>query len=258
MSPDTPRLILSPRGTDDGERLAAAAAPRGWQVERLKRWRVPADYAAPPEVALYGEPLFCRVLAAQIDRVLLEPPHDWLLGLPSTLLGRAVGFTTLGALSDERPLFVKPPDDKLFPAAVYAKPSALLAERADLGPDEPVLISDPVRIAREYRVHLLAGEAVACSRYAIAGDLDIGVDDGCHRARAVAEQAAAAADTPSAVVIDVGPLADGRWIVVEANPCFGAGLYAAEPGPVLDVLRAACLRPGDGDGRFCNPVVLEE
>lgn len=255
-----PDLILSPRGTADGERLAAAAEARGWTVRRLTRWRVDADFVAAPDLAIYGEPLFCRVLAAQIGRVMLEPPHDWLTGLPQRLLRRRVRFTTLGALASDGPLFVKPPDDKLFPAQVYADPASVLRARADLGGDEPVLVSDPVRFAREYRVHLLDGRAVAASRYAIDGDLAPGADDpGCADARRVAEEAAAALGdrTPAAVVIDVGPLDDGGWAVVEANPCFGAGIYAAAPDPVLDVLRAACCHPGDADPRFCNPVVLD-
>lgn len=104
MSP--PQLFLSPRGTDDGERLARAAVARGWSVERLPRWRMPPDASIGPTLAIYGEPLFCRVLAAQIGRHLLEPPADWMTGLPSDLLGRAVRFTTLGALG-AGPLFVK-------------------------------------------------------------------------------------------------------------------------------------------------------
>lgn len=37
-------------------------------------------------VAIYGEPLFARIVAAQLGRVLLEPALDWLVHLPRALI----------------------------------------------------------------------------------------------------------------------------------------------------------------------------
>jgi len=258
-----PHLVLSPRQSDDGARLARAAKARGWTIERLPRWRVDAERAMPVELAIYGEPLFARVVAAQIGRVMLEPPHDWLTHVPRRFSGRSIVFTTLDGIDDlEWPCFLKPPDDKIFPAAVYASADALRTARPDLPGTEPLIASEPVRFTTEYRVHMLDRRAVSCSRYAVDGDLDPSPDDPhISAAAAFAEEvsAAVAEHTPPAVVVDVGRLADDSWAVVEANPCFGAGIYAGAPERILDVLLAAC-GPLDAPGpkRFRMPVVLEE
>lgn len=256
-----PELVLSPRDTEDGRRLAEAARAAGWAVHRLEGWRAPAGWTPEPDLALYGEPLFCRVLAAQLGRVLLEPNHDWLARLPAWATRRRVRCIRLGDVPSEAfPVFLKPPDDKLFPARVYDGPEPFLA-RPDLPPDEPVIASEPVRFATEHRVHLLDGAAVACSRYSVGGALSVdAADPDRAEAMAFAAKVAQADPVPPAVVVDVGRLEDGSWAVVEANPAFGAGIDAAAPLPVLDVLRSAC-RPQAGLPKalaaFTYPVLLE-
>lgn len=258
-----PHLLLSPRRTPDAARLSAAATARGWSVQRLEGWRPPSDARLPDALALYGEPLFARVVAAQAGRALLEPPHDWLARVPRAYARRAIAMTTLGGLEGlSWPRFVKPPDDKLFPAQVYRSAAEVWAGRSDLTGDEPALVSEPVSFRSEFRVFMWRGQAVACSRYAVeGGELSLsGSDPDCAEARRVAEEVAAATPewTPPSVVIDVGRLMDGAWAVIEANPCFGAGLYEADPDPVLDVLLEACRQePGEGLERFLYPVVLE-
>lgn len=257
-------LILSPRGTEDIERLDRAARAHGWTVERPTAWRLDPDVRRPGSLAIYGEPLFARVAAAQLDVVLLEPPLDWLTHLPPELLHREVAALQLGDIDHlSWPCFLKPPDDKLFAARVYPSAKALRALRPDLNPDDEVLASEPVRFADEFRVHLLHHRAVRCSRYAVWGELSPSdADPACAQAAEIAQRAARAIaeHTPPTVVIDVGRLDDGRWAVVEANPCFGAGLYAGDPTPVLKVLRAAC-HPAPlptALARFGRPVVLED
>ncbi len=231
-------LVLSPRGTDDANRLAVAAEARGWSVAKLPRWRVEAPLA--PPLVLYGEPLFCRVVAAQVDHVMIEPPHDWLLGVPAAFAGRRIRYERFDALPNlEYPAFIKPPDDKIFPAQVYAEATALAA-RDDIAPDQRVLVSEPVRFTEEHRVHVLDGAAVSVRRYAVDGDIAEGVGDD-EAAALAAEVARVTPDTPPAVVIDVGRVAEGGWAVVEANPAFGAGTYGADASAILDVLAAACL-----------------
>ncbi|MEU6895006.1 ATP-grasp domain-containing protein [Streptomyces sp. NPDC046557] len=64
---------------------------------------------------------------------------------------------------------MKPPREKSFPAVVYPDGSRLPA-----GPDArtPVLLSEVVEFAVEYRLFLLDGEIAAGSRYAVYGRLD--------------------------------------------------------------------------------------
>jgi len=46
---------------------------------------------------------------------------------------------------------------------------------------------------------------------------------------------------PPACTLDVGRLGNGTWAVIEANPCWGAGLYGCDPAAVLDALSAAMI-----------------
>lgn len=63
---------------------------------------------------------------------------------------------------------------------------------------------------------------------------------------------------PSAFVLDVGVTLERGWAVVEANPCWGAGLYGCEPQRVLEVLRGSLKHRAlmkDGDWRWTSPRV---
>ncbi len=52
-------------------------------------------------------------------------------------------------------------------------------------------------------------------------------------------------ELPPAVVIDVGMIEQRGWAIVEANPCWGSGIYACDEDAVLDTLERACLRPSE-------------
>jgi len=44
---------------------------------------------------------------------------------------------------------------------------------------------------------------------------------------------------PPAGVVDVGIIEQSGWAVIEANPCWGAGLYGCSPMAVLNTIRRA-------------------
>ncbi|MER5202468.1 ATP-grasp domain-containing protein [Streptomyces sp. NPDC002825] len=242
------------RRTSTMELLAGEAAGRGMAVlaaEEIATAMGPAYW--------YGGPAAGARLAGRLGFALLEPADDWLAGLPEEFTGREVRAATLAdAWALDRPTFVKPPRDKSFPADVYGDGSRL---PTDLDPATPVLLSEVVTFAAEYRLFLLDGHIVTGSRYTVFGRLDPRPLD---RDVAVAGEIAAFVDRlvaeagptlPSAVVVDVGQLLDPyrpghRWAVVEANMAWFSHAYAADPGRVLDVvLRAAGPRervqPGD-------------
>lgn len=253
-------LVMPGRRTSTMELLAVEAAGRGMEV------RAAEDLGPVPGPAhWYGGPLAGARLAGRLGFALLEPVDDWLAELPEEFTGRDVRSATVAdARALERPTFVKPPRDKSFPAAVYADGSRL---PADLDPATPVLLSEVVTFAAEYRLFLLDGRIAAASRYAVFGRLDphplhADATDRADRATTgeIAEfvdrlVAAAGQSLPSAVVLDVGQLLDPyrpghRWAVVEANMAWFSHAYAADPARVLDVvLRAAGprerVRPDD-------------
>ncbi|MFJ5231279.1 ATP-grasp domain-containing protein [Kitasatospora sp. NPDC088391] len=243
------------------ELLVAEAAGRGMPVRAAEE----PGLTAP--AYWYGGPVAGARLAERLGFALLEPTDGWLAELPEEFTGRRVRAGTLAdAWAIDRPTFVKPPRDKSFPAEVHTDGSRL---PADLDPATPVLLSEVVTFAAEYRLFLLDGRIAAASRYAVFGRLDprpLGTDRADREDREPAGQlaefvdrlAAAAGPTlPSAVVVDVGQLLDPyrpghRWAVVEANMAWFSHAYAADPARVLDVvLRAAGprehVRPRDAD-----------
>jgi hypothetical protein len=238
-----PTLILTPRFTQDAQALWRAACRIGWQVERLASWRVPVEVQVAEEPVLYLEGLLGPHLAMQFGLKLLEPAVDWLPRLPEEYRKRDV---TLSTLKDARLLksraFIKPPNDKSFPARVYLG-TELPTEYED---DTPVLISDVVSWVKEFRCFVLDRRLMAISIYLRNGELQ----RECGFAAADAELAEAErmvervladerVDLPRAAVIDVGVIAERGWAVVEQNAAWGSGIYGCDPAQVLEVLRHA-------------------
>ena len=150
-----PTLILTPRFTEDAQALWRAASQLGWRVERLTSWRVPEDVRAAPAPVLYLEAMFGPALAEQFGLRLLEPPVDWLPRLPHDYRKRWVELTTLRTARARRePAFVKPPNDKSFPARVYT------GSQLPDGYDEssPVLVAEVVTWEKEFRCFVLDRE----------------------------------------------------------------------------------------------------
>lgn len=159
-----PTLVLPPRITPDTHAMLAAARTAGWDALRLDSWRVPTGLNG-RDVALYGEPLFADVVAPSLGIALLQAPFDWLPRLPERYRRREVRFTTLAAArTHQQPAFIKPADDKCFPARVYAR-GAELPDAAVLPGETPVLISEVVSWQVEYRCFVADRAVVTCSPY---------------------------------------------------------------------------------------------
>lgn len=238
-----PTLILSPRHTDDSQALWRAAIARNWNVHRLSNWRIDEAAAGCHEPFLYAEALFGPTLAEQLGVVLLDPPEDWLCRLPERYSRRRVELSTLGeARMLSRPAFIKPPNDKSFPAAVYAPDALPVAFDADM----TVLVAEPVSFASEFRCFVMDRRVRTFSLYSRLGEVlpSGGSSD--------AEDTALLSfvdslldddsiDFPRACVVDCGPIEGRGWAVVELNAAWGAGIYACNPDDVLDVVRMATV-----------------
>jgi hypothetical protein len=246
-----PTLVLAPRYTPDSIAMGTAAATAGWDVERLPSWRVPDWLKGRRHVALYAEPLFASAVAEELDLALLEPPLDWLIHLPQRYTCRSVRLTTLiEARGGAQPFFIKPADDKCFPARVYQSGDGL--PDTGLLPDStPVLVAEPVEWDIEFRLFVLNRLVVTYSPYLRQGQLARTADGAW--TTATEDEIAAALEfssrvladgtisLPPAVALDVGFIKGRGWAVVEANAAWGAGIYGCEPSAVLPVVQRACV-----------------
>jgi ATP-grasp domain, R2K clade family 2 len=240
-----PTLILTPRFTEDAQALWRAANQLGWNVERLRSWQVPDELRQVSEPVLYLEALFGQTLAAQFGLRLLEPEIDWLPNLPAEFRQRRISLTTLGACRDlVEPAFIKPPNDKSFPAKVYT--GMELPHEYD--ENTPVLVAEVVVWEKEFRCFILDRQIRAISIYLRAGKLQRDLEF------AVTEVELAAAEAfvqklladlrielPRAAVVDVGTIFERGWAVVEQNAAWGSGIYGCNPVEVLEVLRYAAV-----------------
>jgi hypothetical protein len=243
-----PTLILPPRYTEDSIALWRAAIAAGWSTVRLPGWRIDPGFSAEDPV-VYGEPLFVSTVADQLGLAPLEPPFDFLARLPERFRLRGVRFANgVDIAGLTFPAFLKPADDKWFPAAVYRSAAALAGW---VIPDAaPVLWSQPVSWEIEFRCFIAERRNLTFCPYARRGEL-VQADNGtwvCSED----ERAAAAnflddllvsseIDLPPALVIDVGLIEGRGWAVVEANPCWGAGIYGCDAQQVLNALHASVV-----------------
>jgi ATP-grasp domain, R2K clade family 2 len=240
-----PTLILTPRFTEDAQALWRAATQLGWDVERLRSWQVPEELRSIAEPVLYLEGLFGQTLAAQFGLQLLEPPLDWLPNLPEEFRQRHVSLSTLGACRKiVEPTFIKPPNDKSFPARVYTG--------ADLPPEyddeTPVLVADVVAWEKEFRCFILDRQIRTISVYLRDGALQRDRDFESSPAELAKVEsyvekllADRRIELPRTAVLDVGMIADRGWAVVEQNAAWGSGIYGCDPIQVLEVLRYTAI-----------------
>jgi hypothetical protein len=240
-----PTLILSPRYSDDSITLRRSAIALGWDVMRLASWHCPEDFE-PEEPVLHGEPLFNTSVAEQLGLKLIEPPEDFLVELPREYVGRDVRLLTAAeARTLPGPVFLKPPNQKTFPAKVY--PSG--AELPEMRDEDPVLASETVNWIAEFRFFIRDRRVRAWSPYWLHGALarkdDEWVFDPVLMAmtRGLVDRLVddPRVDLPAALVLDAGVIRDVGPAVVEANTASGAGIYGCDPRDVLEVLRAATV-----------------
>jgi ATP-grasp domain, R2K clade family 2 len=240
-----PTLILTPRFTDDSQALWRAAGQLGWHVERLVSWRVPADLRTVAEPVLYLEALFGPILAEQFGLRLHEPAIDWLPRLPEEFRKRQISLMPLRAARQlVEPAFIKPPNDKSFPARVYT--GRELPEGYD--EESPVLVAEVVKWESEFRCFVLDRQPMTLSVYLRDGELQREqgfASSAVELAEAEATVRSVLADprvdVPRAAVLDVGVIAGRGWAVVEQNAAWGSGIYGCDPVRVLEVLRHAAV-----------------
>ena len=240
-----PTLILTPRFTEDSQMLWRSARQLGWDVERLKTWRLPTRLQSVADPVFYVEALFGPSLAQEIGLALLEPAEDWLICLPYSYRKRQISMMSMAqAKQITQPAFIKPPNDKSFPARVYT--GAQLPENYD---DElSVLVSEVVSWEKEFRCFILNRQIQTTSIYLRGQRTQRENSFYASPSELKAAEAMVNAvlmdssvEIPQAAVVDVGVIKGRGWAVVEMNSAWGAGIYGCNPRRVLNVLRHATV-----------------
>jgi hypothetical protein len=189
------------------------------------------------------------------DLSLYGPTPAWFAGLDEAVTGRRwqiVSPVHAAALVRQGPLFVKLVDAKnpRFPARRYTTPTEFALALAELGsPAELQLLVTPgwLDIDSEYRCFTVGRAVVTCSPYLVQDEvwsphLATHRASFHDRASGVLSTVLAnltARDVPPAAALDVARLTDGRFVVLEANQSWAAGLYGCDPDAVLASILAS-------------------
>ena len=240
-------LITTPIHNDDGgaSLLANTAEIIGWEVHKpIGSWRMP-DYIRSKDGAVYGEPLFCEVVADQMNWTLTSNSYNWLATLPEDYVKRNISFMTLAAArAVVKNQFVKPIGGNVFTAKVYADGNELPQHPAL---DElPVLVSDKVKFQSEYRCFVKDREVVSVSCYVYYGtehlksNWHFGTEPAIEFVNNLLRDDRVAC-APGAV-IDVGKLKDGEMAIIGSKPAYMSDLFGCEIVGSLDAIKAACVK----------------
>lgn len=249
-------LITTPNIKPETRSLINTAEALGWTVYS-DSWRVPDYIKGKGWIGtVYGEWLFCETIAEQMNWKLIRNPLNWLADLPEEYVNRKIVFTNLGeAKLLETEKFIKPADDKVFPAKIYASGKELSQLANDI---TPVLISDVMRFTSEYRCVVKNREVISCSCYWLhtkqmqnskqAAEFNLQKnysnnfnDVVSFTNKMLKDERVQCVDS---CVIDLGRYDKDKYAVIEDNPIYAAGMYGCDPVAVLDGLKSVCIAGG--------------
>lgn len=222
--PDFSGLILVVPDKSDLERDAVAKVweEYGGRVIRIARFWEPPELGR-EKVRLYGNHIFCMILAQKLKLKLISPPDDLLMKLSHKWLKRGVRLSTIaGAEKFCYPCFIKPLVPKIFTARKYSSYEELLEECKQIDTGTPVIYSDVVDISSEVRLFILDGKVLAASVY--EGEADIN-DAKVFINRFISENSDV---IPTTCVVDIGYIPQRGWGIIEANAVWGAGLNGCD------------------------------
>lgn len=236
-------LIVTPNFKGEVPILARAAEILGWNVYRSPGgWRLPEEIKG-QEGAVYGELFFCEAIAQQMGWTLKSNSLDWLAKLPKEYVKRDIYFTNLAeARKITEKKFIKPADDKVFPAQVYENGSTL--PQQDYLDNVPVLVSEKVKFVSEYRCFVKNRRVVSISCYLMMKQINdplnwyVETEPIVDFVNKMLEDPAI--ECAPGCVIDAGRFKNRDIAIIEQNPAYASGIYGCEIVASLDAIKASC------------------
>lgn len=214
-------------------------------------------------IRTYGSIEFTQFVNQELNLGLTDCPEDFLCFLPLKYVSRAIGYCRsdwLKVNADQyfsKPLFIKPPRNKEFPAQVYNNVTELPESMT-----EYVLCSKPVKFELEIRCFVRNNRLLTYSPYMLNMEPIELIDEKdtywsvpvpqlrdwnyfhlCSNIEDFMNEMLDNVDFPKSCVVDIGLIDQGssyidnyKWAVVELNNPFSSGLYDCDPAQVLRCL----------------------
>ena len=223
--------------------LQFAAKELGWDVfPAPTSWRMEEDFIkSNPKGVAYGSQTFCEVISQQMGWKLIGNTFDWLAKVPRKYTKRQIDFMPLKeARLYNQKKFIKPADDKVFPAQIYEaatfNPPEIVLE------DTPTLISDIVQFTSEFRCFVKDQKVQTYSCY-IHNELinheahwrDPKIYDGLEAPDLFVNRMLEEVHSEPSV-IDVGIIPGQGWAIIESNQAWASGIYGCDPIEALKVM----------------------
>lgn len=220
------RLLLIPFQADsEREGLAQAWTSAGGKVSRVGRIWAPDPAWKSQSLCVFGNAIFCQVLANALDLELLGPADDFLATLPEHLLRRRVFLSTLDQAAHlSYPCFVRSLPAKLFTSGVVSSAHRLDVLTSGLDGYTGLLVSEVVRVEAEARAFLYDRRVLDCAITKGEGDVEA--------AKEVAEEVAGLENAPFGFVADLGRVGE-HWVVLQLSPAWTARLKGCDPNKVI-------------------------
>ncbi|KNY26396.1 hypothetical protein [Pseudobacteroides cellulosolvens] len=117
----TDMLLVIPDKSDiERDEVAKMWEQQGGKVKKIGRFWEPPELDR-EKIRLYGNHIFCMVLAQKLDLKLISPPDDLLVYLSEEWLKRNVNISTIAEAEQlGYPGFIKPLVPKIFTARKYS------------------------------------------------------------------------------------------------------------------------------------------
>lgn len=220
----TDKILVIPDKSDlERDEVAKVWEEHGGKVTRIARFWEPPELDR-EKIRLYGNHIFCLILAQKFKLKLISPLDDFLMKLSDKWLKRGVRLSTL--LEAEKfcyPCFIKPLAPKIFTARKYISYEDLLEECKQLDNGTPLVYSDIIEISSEVRMFILDGQVISASVYEGVADINDA------KAFINAFNSENFDMIPPTCVIDIGYTVEQGWAIIEANAVWGAGLNGCDP-----------------------------
>lgn len=232
-------LLLHMRADCNTNDIWRAAIRAGWSTERVDlsgRINIPSDTT---KVRYYGNTLHASMIEDKVPLRFL--PLDLTILAKTSLTKRQIRLMRADELEDiTEPTFIKPAQNKWFPAKVYEPGEFPKRSQGGAGlSSDMIYVQDPVDMINEVRCFCLDGKILTASYYRIGHEYcPLSIDD-VDRPKILDEMVTELAPYyPRGVVLDFA-YARKQWVFLEPNEAFASGLYGCDPEKCLEVIEAS-------------------
>jgi hypothetical protein len=236
-------FIITPNVNNNDETLylAKTAQAIGYEVISPAGWKLPESILNRPGM-VYGEKLFCEVIANQMNWSLEHNSPDWITSLPKHFVNREIYYTTLAeARKEKAKKYFKLTDMKHFPAGVRNFGRELPSN--ELFNSDGMLVSDEMKFTSEYKCVIKDNKAITACCYSKLQEFNLKVNYGFNHDLIIKFINCLLKDKSiqcvSGSVINVGKYDKDKFAIIDSEPPYSSKIYGCEPIAMLAAIKAS-------------------